>query len=980
MEDSRQLRSCGSTLTLGGIEYRLEAVEGVGGSTIVYRASYPDALNRDASHQVFIKELFPVSPYGDITRGADGSVCCGPKSAGLMEQARLRFRSGNQINLELLRLVPSATAGNINSYEAYGTYYSVLTLHGGENLLQYLKKHGKLSLRESVQIMQQLLKALGVFHRHRLLHLDISPDNILLLPGQVLLIDFNSSWELDNPNTDDFAFSCKKGYSAPEVLLQNKNDIGPASDIYACCAVWFHLLSGRRLTEGEQAGNLRHSVVKMISALQDVPQTAAAKTAQILLRGLHPLARKRHQTIEALQADLTELVGRMNGFGVTKSALWEASAAQQKKNNRQVCAYLSQPIAGTEQMTPEEVCQRLEQREKYLLTGAGGIGKSRFLQELWKQKTANYRPEKPVYLYLALKDYQVCSGETQFIQRSILRMLRFDPRQPHWQDALHALEQILDQSGPNGLCSVVLLLDGLNETGPDQEKLLLEIESLSRQPGVGILVSDRTDAVLTYGLPAFLPISLLPLTAKQVESQLLRENLELPKEEKLRQLLTNPMLLFLYLEIARPVEGQNQRMTLPETQNEMVVLYLDHFCRRAMRADSGNPGRQLCTRYMIRHLLPEIAAEMRRQSKSILTVDELMALARRSYKTLHSALFGLAFPEYLGKTRLMLEKIGSPEEWFDFAIREQLTDRFGLLVSTPQGQVTLLHDNFQDPLAGQAAENRHRFASKRRRRWQQQGALLLFAGVLLMGMVTALWHIRESQTGYTEEEKAIIYDSLVELNRSLSVWNTQISAQSRVLEQASISDVLDNRDPYARERLRGEIELQKQSLAALYTVSVNVSLLEDLREIEEHKKLFSVDLFEDLCVRHSELDPATQEGIGYLEEALCDKDSPYSSRDKRERLVNAYKEYLESEVRYLSYRLAILMSEMTTEQQNEILEAMPYMDALDGFYDGPGSVEPERLPEGSKHALESLKDARREMNAQGLSLDWPEPEALYDAP
>lgn len=44
MQDNRQIRECGSTLILGGVTYRLEALEGMGGSAIVYRASYPDSL------------------------------------------------------------------------------------------------------------------------------------------------------------------------------------------------------------------------------------------------------------------------------------------------------------------------------------------------------------------------------------------------------------------------------------------------------------------------------------------------------------------------------------------------------------------------------------------------------------------------------------------------------------------------------------------------------------------------------------------------------------------------------------------------------------------------------------------------------------------------------------------------------------------------------------------------------------------------
>ena len=112
--------------------------------------------------------------------------------------------------------------------------------------------------------------------------------------------------------------------------------------------------------------------------------------------------------------------------------------------------------------------------------------------------------------------------------------------------------------------------------------------------------------------------------------------------------------------------------------------------------------------------------------------------------------------------------------------------------------------------------------------------------------------------------------------------------------------------------------------------------------------------------------------MSYLEDALCSEASPYNTRDKRERLVKSYQDYLEAETQYLSYLLAALMTQMTPEQQGEIWEAMTYMEALDGFYDGPGSVNPDWLPDGTNRALETLKDARREMNAQGFSIDWPE--------
>ncbi len=196
MSYQREVRAEGSSLMLGGIRYKIDSIEGMGGSSIVYRASYGDSLNTGEKHFVLIKELFPVSPRGDIRRNEDGTVFCSSEGKENMDFYRHRFKQGNQANLELLAREPSQTSGNLNSYEAYGTYYSVLTLHGGQNLEELLEQEN-LSLREMADILIKILDALGCFHQNGFLHLDISPDNILLLKEGALLIDYNSVWSLN---------------------------------------------------------------------------------------------------------------------------------------------------------------------------------------------------------------------------------------------------------------------------------------------------------------------------------------------------------------------------------------------------------------------------------------------------------------------------------------------------------------------------------------------------------------------------------------------------------------------------------------------------------------------------------------------------------------------------------------------------------------------------------------------------------------
>ena len=196
MESGRKLRAAGEILRLGGVDYRLESVEGCGGSAVVYRAVYEDELNRGCFHQVLVKELFPYDPRGMIYRGEAGEVCCRPGAEERMEVCRRLFLQGNQVNLELLARLPEEISGNLNSYEAYGTFYSVLSVHGGRTLEEMLEAGGPCGLKEAAEWMTWILDGLECFHRHRTLHLDISPDNILMLKNRALLIDYNSVWQM----------------------------------------------------------------------------------------------------------------------------------------------------------------------------------------------------------------------------------------------------------------------------------------------------------------------------------------------------------------------------------------------------------------------------------------------------------------------------------------------------------------------------------------------------------------------------------------------------------------------------------------------------------------------------------------------------------------------------------------------------------------------------------------------------------------
>lgn len=363
MGDKRQLRNPGDMLLLGGTEYRLESVEGCGGSAVVYRASYEDQLNQGCRHYVLIKELFPYHPKGNIYRNETGQICCRGDGASVMEHYRQNFYRGNQANLKLLEQAPEKVSGNLNSYRAYGTFYSVLAVHGGNNLEAVLEEGQELrTLKETAKAILKILEAVECFHESGILHLDISPDNIILLAEQAFLIDYNSVWIMEEQNAKDYCFSEKSGYSAVEVRLREWKNIGPATDLYSVCAVWFRMLTGERLTDEDIVQNrLRRKLPKDLGIFQGESAAAAQRTVQIVTKGLHLLARRRYQTVAELREDIKQLIQLLD----------EREAADRAaRNRRRLCgvfALIMLLAAGSACVWRMQQPHRLSTEEQYQL-------------------------------------------------------------------------------------------------------------------------------------------------------------------------------------------------------------------------------------------------------------------------------------------------------------------------------------------------------------------------------------------------------------------------------------------------------------------------------------------------------------------------------------------------------------------------------------------------------------------------------------
>lgn len=111
-------------------------------------------------------------------------------------------------------------------FASRGTFYIVMDYLDGETLDEVCKK-GHLSIRTKLEIMYSVCNVLEYLHNHKMLFLDLKPQNIIVGEGNVpYLIDFGISKNLKNPLVGAFS----EGYVAPEVYDGN---VCVQTDVYA---------------------------------------------------------------------------------------------------------------------------------------------------------------------------------------------------------------------------------------------------------------------------------------------------------------------------------------------------------------------------------------------------------------------------------------------------------------------------------------------------------------------------------------------------------------------------------------------------------------------------------------------------------------------------------------------------------------------------------------------------------------------------
>jgi eukaryotic-like serine/threonine-protein kinase len=222
--------------------YDIVRVLGQGAMGVVYEARDPNLGRRVAIKTVRVAGM-PAEEALDYEKRFDTEA----RSAGRLQHPNI------------VSVYDSA-----NHEDAYGkTAYIVMEFVEGEDVKHILDKGLRFSLLQIVGIMDDLLAALDVAHRNKIIHRDIKPANMILTrEGRIKLTDFGVARIQDTgeaTKTQGSTVGTLK-YMSPEQVAGRGVDA--SSDLFSAGIVLYQLLTGLRPFDGDGYLDIVSKIVK----------------------------------------------------------------------------------------------------------------------------------------------------------------------------------------------------------------------------------------------------------------------------------------------------------------------------------------------------------------------------------------------------------------------------------------------------------------------------------------------------------------------------------------------------------------------------------------------------------------------------------------------------------------------------------------------------------------------------------------------
>jgi eukaryotic-like serine/threonine-protein kinase len=266
-------------------KWRLDALIGVGGMAAVYMATHRN--NNLAAVKMLHEEV------------------------SLNQEVRERFLReayiANTVNH------PGTVKVLDDDRDELGAPYIVMELLTGETVDGRAQRQGgRLSVEETLDILDRTLAVLEAAHSAAIVHRDLKPENLFLTDqGQLKVLDFGIARlreENQSRRTQTGLVMGTPAFMAPEQAMGRWNDVDHRTDLWAMSATAFTLLTGLPVHEAETAGEmLIAAATRPARSLARVYPQAPFPLVALIDRGLSYERDNRYPDAQTFRAELTKI-------------------------------------------------------------------------------------------------------------------------------------------------------------------------------------------------------------------------------------------------------------------------------------------------------------------------------------------------------------------------------------------------------------------------------------------------------------------------------------------------------------------------------------------------------------------------------------------------------------------------------------------------------------------------------------------------
>ena len=358
MSDNRESLSKNFVLNGGNGKISIAEEVGRGANCIVYLAAQID--NIGIAHKVLVRECYPA--YLLVSRDEQKNLIVGASDSEKFLETKRRFLKAYKKSSDLRNTLglTNSTVNFIEAIEQNNTLYAVMNFDEGNDYKNYRDKN----LKELLAHVKSLAVVIGKYHKNNFLHLDIKPENFLVIPEtpeHILLFDFDSIVTIDeikaNPN---LISSYSDGFSAPEQIQGNVDKIGFHTDIYSIGAILFSKIFNRKATFDDGKIYSRYDFAKMNFFDKRYPPKLFRELDLFFRKTIAISTFARYGEIESVVKILDELIELADVERVFPIDNFQSNTANFIGRTSELCA----------------IQKILQDNQLVFLSGIGGIGKT----------------------------------------------------------------------------------------------------------------------------------------------------------------------------------------------------------------------------------------------------------------------------------------------------------------------------------------------------------------------------------------------------------------------------------------------------------------------------------------------------------------------------------------------------------------------------------------------------------------------------